>query len=74
MLQLYMTIATEVDLGEQEGVQQVGKDVPPCHIYTVELQIKGREQILLNNKTLHVISQLYIGDSSSVKAKATIAP
>jgi hypothetical protein len=50
MLQLRLTIASKVDLGDGRGPRPVAENIPPCRIHTVELEIDPREETLMRTR------------------------
>ena len=67
LLELRLTMASAVDLGDGKPARRVADEVPPCHIYSIELQMAPREQRIYNETTRPVMKQLFKGDTSSIQ-------
>ena len=61
MLQLRLGYETEIDL-ENGETERVGKSIPPCNFYTVQLEMSPLEKRLHDTMTLHMLSGLGVGD------------
>ncbi|KAH8803319.1 hypothetical protein F5884DRAFT_888529 [Xylogone sp. PMI_703] len=62
MLQLRLTMASKVSVNAGQAPRRVGQDVPPCHIYTIQLEMAKAQQKLYTQYTRPVLKRLYTRD------------
>ena len=73
LLMLRLSMASEIDLGDGSEPQRIGADVPPCNIYTVELEMHKKEKIVHDQRTLHLLRRLFVGDTGVQEKRAGAA-
>jgi hypothetical protein len=61
-------MGTAVDLGDDYGELCVGSDVPESRIYTTQLRMDKRERKEYEDRTLHLLRQLYVGQADPKNA------
>ena len=69
MVMLRMTTASHLDLGDGQGLRRVGEEVPPCHVYAIELKMGRDESCQYNDSTHHLFRQLFVGDTDMIKSR-----
>jgi SNF2-related domain len=69
MVMLRMTTASHLDLGDGQGLRRVGEEVPPCHVYAIELRMERDESRQYNDSIYHLFKQLFVGDTTKMPPK-----
>lgn len=73
MLLLRIGYETEIDLEDGSPPRRVGDSVPRCDVYTVQLQMNRLEKLEHDDRTLHMLSQLGVGETDTLKVDPRVA-